>query len=251
MPSPFIPTLCRCLDSLLGGGVRRGDVSLFFGSRGVGKTCLGLQTAASNSLLGFETFYIFCQGTFPMARLVQLARGRADIVSSLIHVATPKTFEEQLRFLERFELELHDHPLASLLVVDSIDSLYALQISTHDSSENDRFVFEKNFQLNKHLGMIRNVSRAGNVSALVTCGTRSSSGSVSEEPVSARLMEYWSDNLVEMRKGRSGGFFRPLKLGGKRQNLEAGQGLRYKIVEEGIVDATESEGGSGCRSRIS
>jgi len=245
LSSPFIPTLCSCLDSILGGGVRRGDVTLFFGSRGIGKTCLSIQTAVSNSLLGFETFYIFCQGTFPTTRLVQVAKGRAEKVLSLIHIATPRTFEEQLRLLERFELELHDHPLASLLVIDSIDSLYALQISLQGTLERDRYIFEKSFQLNRHLGLIRNVSRAGNVSALVTCGAKMSSDNIFEgEPVSARLMEYWSDNLIEMYKDHSGNFFKPLKLRGKVQNLESQCRLRYKIVEEGIVG--DDGGESGC-----
>ncbi|MGQ9513463.1 MAG: ATPase domain-containing protein [Thermoproteota archaeon] len=241
MSSQSIPTLCHGLDSILDGGVRRGDVNLFFGARGIGKTCLSIQIAVSNSILGYETFFIFCQGNFPTERLIQIAQGYDQEVSNLIHIATPKSFSEQLRLLERFELELYEHPSASLLVIDSIDSLYALQLSLQSSLERDRYIFEKSFQLNKHLGLVRNVSRARNVCTVITCNAKSSSGNVFEEPVSARLMEYWSDNIVELIKEPSGSFFRPIKLRRCRE-VDRQTLVQYKIVEKGIVDHIEDVG---------
>jgi len=84
----YLPTPFHGLDSLLGGGLPRGNLTLFFGYRGVGKTSLGIQVAVSNALNGSETFLIFCDGAFPAGRFLDIAGESADSVSKLIRRAT-------------------------------------------------------------------------------------------------------------------------------------------------------------------
>jgi DNA repair protein RadB len=238
--SASVPTLCRGLDSLLGGGLKRGALTTIFGARGVGKTSLSLQAAVSNALRGAETFFIFCDGAFPGHRLLNIAGERADGVSQLIHVAMPSSFAEQHKVLERFEVEVDDHPLTSLLVIDPIDALYTIQISLTSSPERDGQISESNFLLNKHLGLVANICRSRRVAALITCGARPSEDGPFEVPACARLMGYWSDNIVELTKGEDGFQLKPIKIRG-RNRRGRGRHLRYEITDKGLVDCPAGE----------
>lgn len=62
----YVPTWMGSVDQLLGGGFRRGEVTLFQGDRGVGKTAFLLQAAASA-----PTFFL---STEPYDVLSQQAR---------------------------------------------------------------------------------------------------------------------------------------------------------------------------------
>ena len=233
--STSVPTLCQGLDSLLNGGLTRGTLTLLFGDRGVGKTSLSLQTAVSNALHGSETFLIFCDGVFPAHRLLNIAGKRADVVSKLIHVAMPSSFAEQHKVLERFEVEVDEHPLTSLLIIDSIDSLYSIQISLSNSLERDGQISENSFILNKHLGLVTNICRSRKVAALITCGARPSEDGLSEEPACARLMGYWSDNIIELSREADGFYLKPLKLKGRNQRGKERR-LHYEITDRGLVE---------------
>jgi len=231
--SLHVPTPLHHLNSLLGGGLPRGDLTLFFGSRGVGKTSLGIQVAVSNALNGSETFLIFCDGPFPAGRLMGIAGVSADAVSKLIHIATPPSFAEQHRALERFEVEVNAHPLTSLLIIDSVDSLYTIQLSLLDSWGREGQISEESFILNKHLGLISNVCRSKEIAALITCSARPSEDEPFEEPASARLMDYWSDSIIELSREPDGLCLKPVKLKGRRR-LKEGQRLRYAINDKGL-----------------
>jgi len=231
----YVPTHLHGLDSLLGGGLTRGDLTLFFGARGVGKTSLGIQVAVSNALSGSETFLIYCDGAFPAGRLAGIADEGADAASKLIRVATPTSFAEQHKVLERFEVEVNVHPLTSLLIMDSVDSLYKIQLSLLDSWERDGRISEASFMLNKHLGLVTNICRSREIAALITCGARPSEAEPFEEPASARLMDYWSDSVIEMSREADGLYVKPVKLKGRR-SPEAGRRLRYAITERGLEE---------------
>lgn len=234
----YVPTPFHDLDSLLGGGLPRGDLTLFFGARGVGKTSLGIQVAVSNALNGSETFLIFCDGAFPAGRFVGIAGESADAVSRMIRIATPSSFGEQHKVLERFEVEVNEHPLTSLLIIDSVDSLYTIQLSLLDSWERDGQISEKSFMLNKHLGLVTNICRSRKIAALITCGARPSEAEPFEEPASARLMDYWSDNVIEMSREADGFCVKPVKLKGRRRPKE-GRCLRYTITERGLAESLD------------
>jgi len=237
--SLYVPTSLHNLDSLIGGGLPRGDLTLFFGVRGVGKTSLGIQVAVSNALNGYETFLIFCDGPFPARRLMGIAGESANAVSKLIRIATPSSFEEQQRVLERFEVEVNEHPLTSLLIIDSVDSLYTIQLSLLDSWGRGQ-ISEKSFMLNKHLGLISNVCRSRKIAAMITCSARPSEDEPFEEPASARLMDYWSDSIIELSRESDGFCLKPIKLKGLRR-LKDGRCLRYAITEKGL-ESLDGEG---------
>jgi DNA repair protein RadB len=250
-----VPTLCQGLDSLLGGGIARGAITLFFGARGVGKTSLGIQTAVSNSMLGFEAFFISCEGSFPAGRLSQIAGGRVGAISDLIRVAVPSSFYEQHKLLEKFEIEVGAHPLTSLLVIDSIEMLYTAQLSLLESWERDDRIHEESFVLNKHLGLICEIARSRKIAALITCGVKASYESEAkeveemkgeadgppEEPISARLMQYWSDNIIGLTRRPPAFCLGSLKLNGRSESGKS-PSICYTICEGGIVECPNGGG---------
>lgn len=72
-----IPTHFRPLDTVLGGGVRAGDLTLVGGTPGVGKTVLTLQWARNIALAGWPVVYVCYEHEEPalLARLLALELG--------------------------------------------------------------------------------------------------------------------------------------------------------------------------------
>jgi len=130
------------------------------------------------------------------------------------------------------------HPLTSLLIIDSIDSLYTIQLSLLDSWERDGQISEKSFMLNRHLGLISNLCRSRKIAALITCSSRPSEDEPFEEPASARLMDYWSDSVIELSRDADGFYLKPVKLKGRRR-LKEGWRLRYAITERGLAESLD------------
>jgi len=84
-----IPTFCRDLDLILGGGVETGCVTELVGVPGVGKTQLCAQLALNAGLpsaqalgLGSEALYVDTEGSLVARRLRQIASGTGRFLAS-------------------------------------------------------------------------------------------------------------------------------------------------------------------------
>ncbi len=60
-----IPTGCKGLDDLIGGGVEEGIVTEFYGEGGSGKTSLALQLAVRCAESGKQVVYLDTEGVSP------------------------------------------------------------------------------------------------------------------------------------------------------------------------------------------
>ncbi|CAM9287855.1 unnamed protein product [Chrysoparadoxa australica] len=149
----FVLTFSRAVDGMLGGGVKRGEVTEVCGLPGTGKTQLAMQCALDCQIpttmggQGGEAVYIDSEGSFTYERAAQMAEAVAlhlkkaaqarsggaatdAIVHALavtqdrllagIHVFRVHNYREQLAVQQALSEFLREHPKVCLVVVDSI-----------------------------------------------------------------------------------------------------------------------------------
>ncbi|OYT43291.1 MAG: DNA repair protein RadB, partial [Candidatus Aenigmarchaeota archaeon ex4484_56] len=120
--------LRNILDELLRGGIEFGVISNFYGPPGSGKTNLCLLYTLSclnnNSLVA----YIDTENGFSIERFFQLG-GTRDLLKK-VYYEKPKNFKEQLKSIRKFE-----KVDVQLIVVDSLVSLYRLEITRENYTE--------------------------------------------------------------------------------------------------------------------
>ena len=109
------------LDGLLGGGIRPGILTHFFGPPASGKTNIAL-VATSNALGKGKVLYVDPEGGFSPERLAQIAGDRHRDVLENTLLVKPTTFEEQKVALEKLE-DIVTSIKVGLVIVDSIAML--------------------------------------------------------------------------------------------------------------------------------
>ena len=221
-----IRTGCRSLDSLLGGGVAYGAVTLVYGEESTGKTTVAV-SAALTLLRGDQaarTFYVDSDGKLSTERLTQLA-GAPEPLRRLLYYR-PRGFEEQTRLVDGLPDQLE---AGDLVVVDSITGLYRLEAGDPARS------FPENKELNHQLGFIREMALTTGSAFLLTGQVRSVVGSPTPEvePVAERLLRFWSDAVLRLDLTPAPGV--------RHATLEKPEGrrgaTRFRITEAGLEEA--------------
>eukprot|EP00727_Mastigamoeba_balamuthi_P009058 m51a1_g4775 hypothetical protein (280) ;mRNA; r:28828-30041 len=157
---PCVITMCADLDRALGGGVRVGEMTQFYGVPGIGKTQLGLQLAACAHIparfggVAGQALYIDTEGAFTARRLEQIARGLVDHmqrqsqqqqqqqneggevpsvedVMQGTHVLRPRGHRELLGVVHALPVMLQRLPRVRLVVLDSL--AFAVQHEIEDT----------------------------------------------------------------------------------------------------------------------
>jgi DNA repair protein RadB len=188
-----ISTGCGALDALMGGGYPIGHLSLIYGEASSGKTNLALMASAERARAGLKVLYVDSDGRFPCERFLKIA-GDPDCLDMLL-LSSPSSFWDQNRLI--LGLGAFLMPSAGLVVVDSITSLYRLAVGSGD----DAVALSKG--LSKQLAYLRCLSRDRGLPILITSQVRWSGGD-SVEPVAKRILEYWSDAIISLRRARDG-----------------------------------------------
>lgn len=144
-----IPTLCRQIDEILGGGVQPGDVTEVCGSPGVGKTQFGIQLACNVQIpialagTGGKAVYIDTEGSFVPRRARQIARGlqshlrhcvrnhgpdmrnaadafKPDAILANITIFRVYNYVEQIACVRNLASFLARNPEVKLVILDSV-----------------------------------------------------------------------------------------------------------------------------------
>jgi DNA repair protein RadA len=126
----FITTGIPSLDMLLGGGVRTGATTEFFGERGVGKSkivhqlCVNVQLPPSRGGLEGKAIFIDTEGSFRREWVAKIASALGlRPAKALRNILVKRVFttEEQMSALEEAEIEREG---VKLVVVDALNSLF-------------------------------------------------------------------------------------------------------------------------------
>ena len=190
----FLCTNCGLLDKLLGGGLPINGVSLVYGEAEMGKTSLVMQCAVSSARMGYKTLFIDSDGMFSSRRLSQIAYSDFKEVSPFIVLVRPATFKEQALAID--QLDDYITKKVRLVVVDTITSLYRVELG--EPKEN----FALNRELNRQVACLAQIAKTHGVATLITSQVRSvfAEGGESVEPVATRVLKFWSDVVVELKK---------------------------------------------------
>jgi len=186
------PTGLRGLDRLLGGGFHAASLNTIYGEPTTGKTTLCLtfllHHLASNP--SARAYYLDVDNKLNTQRLLELAGPRRMVLPRL-NLYTPDSFQSQGQALESLP------PLNPLdvVVVDSATGLYRGEVGEGEE------VFRVNQELNWQLALlVEQVSTSG-ATALATGQVRTRPGLGVVEPVSPRLLRYWSATLLRLERG--------------------------------------------------
>lgn len=193
----WISTACSELDEMLGGGIRRGDVTLIYGAAKTGKTTIALQCSVAATKQQIKTIYLDCQNSFSTERFSQIASSDIQAISSLIYVFKLHSFDEQTRLIENLDKYLSDK--TELIIIDTITSLYRLELQTAAR------IFQANRILNRQLAYLNHVAKARKAAVLITSQVHDivKDEPVLIEPVAMRVLNYWAQNILKITVGDS------------------------------------------------
>ncbi len=188
-----IPTGCKPLGKLLGGGLPTGRVSLVYGEADTGKSSFAIQCAVNCARIGYKTIFVDSDGSFSTRRFDQIAYRDSLEIAPLIFLVKPTTFQEQALAID--QLDEYITGRVGFLVVDTITSLYGVEIG------NRREAFALNRELNRQVACLAQAAASHEIAVLITSQVRSvfEAGVTSLEPVATRVLKFWSDIVLDFR----------------------------------------------------
>ena len=223
-----IPTNCSSLDKLLRGGFPNERISLIYGEAETGKTSIAIQCAVNCAQRGMKSLFIDSDGTFSYERLSQIAEDAFETISPLIIIMRPKTFYDQSRIIDNLEKAITDK--FSLIVIDTISSLYSLELSDTEKT------YSANRELNRQLAVLTQIAHTYGISVLIVSQVRSTliGDRTQMKPVANRVLNYWSDIILSTKKTNK---TRVIKVLREKHPKIRGIGITYlKIMKTGISD---------------
>ncbi|MBS7644796.1 MAG: ATPase domain-containing protein [Candidatus Bathyarchaeia archaeon] len=187
-----LTTGCDKLDSLLGGGIPVGVITLIYGEASTGKTTLSLGVSIEASRRGFKVIYVDSDSSLTPTRLGWILKGltREELEELGILFFKPLDFYEQRELIEGLEAYLRgDH---RLIVVDSITNLYRAALA-------EKGAFKLNRELGRQLAYLAELAAKKDLAILCTAQVHSKPMQGIIEPVARRVLTYWSKAILRLR----------------------------------------------------
>ncbi len=189
----MLPTGCRSIDSVLGGGLVPKRINQVYGSSGSGKTNLCLQALVTAVESGKDVVYIDTEGGFSKKRLSQLYKEDPERLLNNIDFYRVLDFSQQEEVIDELEnLE------TDLIIVDSLTSQYRPELSNGDARE-------VNKELGRQVNKLSKIAREKEIPILVTNQVYSDFESEKREvrPVGGDVLKYSSKVILQLeKKGR-------------------------------------------------
>jgi RecA/RadA recombinase len=226
----LIPTGCKALDRLLGGGFPSSQVTLVYGERSSGKTQLCHQVVAHYLVSNPQALavYIDVDLTFSPERLASIVK-RYEVSNSREALSRalyyrPTTFEEQDRVLDLLD-EAYESASHGLVVVDSLSSLAR--------GEYGVAVVEMQRALSSYVRRLQDYAIKKNVVVVATDNVRLAKVQEREVllPVSSQALEL---SITRLRLVKGPGNLRVCRLEAS-PILPEGEAA-FLIKKEGLVD---------------
>ena len=121
---------CKPLDTLLGSGIQSGIITKIYGEGATGKTNLCLQAARECAAIGYTVAYIDTEGV-SIERLRQICVDyNFNKIMNNILFFHPTSFNEQEQKIKEATTKKN----IGLIIIDTINSLYRIQLETNRQS---------------------------------------------------------------------------------------------------------------------
>ncbi|OIP20311.1 DNA repair and recombination protein RadB [archaeon CG2_30_31_98] len=197
-------------------------VTTYYGKPSTGKTNILLSLSVNYAQQGKKVLFVDVDGGFSIARIKQML-GKNDVESVLnnIYVASPRTFEEQMREIKNLRKTVERDQI-SLVIIDSIILLYRLELG-----ENFQDI---NRELGKQLAGLCDVARTFKIPVIVTNQVREWNNK--EEMVGGDILKYWSKIIFKVEKTNKAYNISVLR----HITLPQGVGCDFRIVDAGLEE---------------
>jgi len=212
-------TGCKSIDRILGGGVESGVITTLCGAAGTGKTHFVLQLIASALRDGeSRAVLVETEMSFPFERFEAICGSRQAM--ERLHIIRPTSFSEFCAALQN----MTPPEKTRIIAVDSIISLYRLELA-------DRTAHETNRKLARSIFALARTADTLGIPVVVTDHIYSDRESSRVNMVGGDLLEYASKCIVRLEK--NGKKRRAVLL--KHRSLPEGGVAQFEITESGIV----------------
>ncbi len=210
------------LDKMLDGGIERNTITNIYGPAGSGKTNIALLTVLGCVGNG-KAIYFDTEGSFSAERFAQIGGTQKDLKNIIFMEA--HTWDEQNKKIAALEGILEKEKNIKLIVVDSLVSLYRLELDN------------ENYQkINKELAIqyarLSKITRENNIPILVTSQVYSDAGNI--EVSSRNISKYWSKALIELRKTEKENCRTAILR--KHRSLPEGKKIDFEITSSGTKE---------------
>jgi DNA repair protein RadB len=214
-----IPIGCRALDSLLGGGIEAGSVTLFYGEAGCGKTNICLQTARNVAQSGKKVAYVDTEG-LSQERVEQIFKD-PELTKSLLVFAV-HSFTEQADRVEQIA-RIAKNRLLGLIVVDSMTMFYRLNYDNQEMKNS--FI--------RQTETLLNIARECEVPVLMTSQVYTNINTGTIEFLGGHAMHHNAKTIIRIDLRGNGVRNAVIK---KHRSLPEGRSAMFRITADGIAD---------------
>ncbi|ELZ49377.1 DNA repair and recombination protein RadB [Halorubrum coriense DSM 10284] len=231
-----IPTGCRPVDELLGGGFERGVVTQVYGPPAAGKTNLALAAAVEVAAGGDRALYIDTEG-LSIDRFEQLAAGRADdpdtdetvdSIASRLVISEAYDFDDQREAVRDAE-ELAEE--VELIVLDSATGFYRLErAGDTEGGESLRKVA-------KQVTHLLSLARRHDVAVVITNQVFTDPDGDRDRALGGNTLNHWTGAIARVDRFRGGNRRVTLE---KHRSKAAGDTATFRIVGDGLAEGTDA-----------
>ena len=185
------------IDEALEGGLGEGELTLFCGEPGSGKTTLALQLVLRSCLDDLKVLYAYTDGLFPYPRIELVMRRQGVPPSTLLskfRVAHLRSLDDLAKIVREIELGRLNH---DLVVFDTFTAPYrSLRV------ENRREIVIHNKKLNQIAAILKKYVIDFKKWVVLTSRLKSppAGEEVFNDLVASNILTYWSDNIISLLK---------------------------------------------------
>jgi len=220
----YVPTGCRALDELLGGGVETGCLTLLYGEAGSGKTNVCLQVARNVAREGRRVAYIDTEGV-SLERLRQMCGDDFDALLPRILFSEPYSNEEQEKLIGQAVKMVDQATDLGLIVVDSATMHYRLTLRDDDPEERR--------SLARQVARLLRVSRKSDIPVVLTSQVWTDIEKGTIEPLGGHMLSHNCKSLVRLEKVGPA-LRRAVRV--KHRHLAEGEAVRFRLTGRGVED---------------
>lgn len=218
----LLPSGCKPLDELLGGGFEKGILTQIFGVAGSGKTNICIQLAVECVKQGQKVIFIDTEGLSP-SRFKQIAGEDAKEIAKKIIIYEPLNFEEQYAAVREVEKIAGEN--IGLIVLDSATAFYRFEL------EDDEKSLKSRRELANQIGFLHALARKYGFAVVITNQVYSDISAGGVRPLGGTSMEHISKTIIQLERTGEG---KRRAILFKHRSRPEGSSCTFTITAEGV-----------------
>jgi len=220
-----VPTGCKAIDELLGGGVEAGCLTLLYGEAGSGKTNVCLQVARNVARGEKRVVYVDTEGV-SLERLKQMSGDDFEVVLPRILFSEPYSNEEQEKLIGQGVKMVEASADVGLIIVDSATMHYRLTMRDDDPDQRR--------SLTRQVARLLRASRKSEIPVLLTSQVYTDIERGTIEPLGGHMLAHNCKTLVRLEKVAPA-LRRAVRV--KHRHLAEGHAVKFRLTDRGVEDA--------------